>query len=283
MTSIQFDINEPDFNLVHKASEGVWTYLTQFTFMGRVPIGNRSTMFLIPHLQSLVIVNPAELSAELVDQIKAVEKETDAKVRYLLSPGDWHYLFIGAYLKHFDKAKAYVPPGRIPFKNLDFPYETYDTTLSNPLPELLPTLLIFTFRGMCAIEDPTRKTERHEYLFYHPATRALTSGDVLYYRQPLNAPTASDDALTKIGQVYGHVDFHQSRWKCIRNVAALKWSVEEALKRFTEVERFISPHGRVGNVKVGGVREDLVKITEWLEDTPEGWKDVGPQFVISTL
>ncbi|RUS13297.1 hypothetical protein BC937DRAFT_95543 [Endogone sp. FLAS-F59071] len=271
--SSEFDKNEPDYDVVHKASDGVWTYLTNFLFDGLYPVGNRSIIYLIPHLQSLVIVNPAELSPGLIDQIKALEVKTDAKVRYLLSPGDWHYLYIGAYLKYFKEATVYVPPGRIPSKEPDFAFQTYNTELSNPLPEFLPTLSVFTFRGMAAYQDPT--SDRWEYLYYHYPSRSLTSGDSIYYSQ-----LPAEEAGIKLGRVYGHVRFHHWGWKTIKSVKACKWTIDTLLEKFGDVERYIPPHGKLGNMKIEGVKEDLLWIRDWLDrERPEGWEDVGTEFV----
>lgn len=165
--------------------------------------------------------------------------------------------------------------GRIPSKEPDFPFQTYNTELSNPLPELLPTLSVFTFRGMPAAEDPTRISDRWEYLYYHYQSRSLASGDPIYYFQ-----LPAEEAGIKMGLVYGHVRFHFSGWKAIKSVKACKWSIDTVLEKFGDVETYISPHGKPGNMKTEGVKEDLLWIRDWFDrECPEGWEDV-VEFVV---
>src|ERR1043166_3336811 len=112
------DSNEPDFGVVHKVARGVYTLPTRFSFMGAHPINNRSIIVHVPGSGrgALAIINPAELLPEAEEGLRKLQDELEAPVRYLISPGDWHYLFIGPYLRVFPEARAYVPPGRIPSK-----------------------------------------------------------------------------------------------------------------------------------------------------------------------
>src|SRR5947209_7103967 len=101
-TTSDFDPHEKDFNRLHQVAPGVHTLPTRFDFMG-IPINNRSVVVQVPGPDgdALAIVNPAELLPDAERDLRQLEEATGARVRYLISPGDWHYLFIGDYVRAF--------------------------------------------------------------------------------------------------------------------------------------------------------------------------------------
>jgi hypothetical protein len=182
-----FHSAEAEFGRLHQLSDHLYSYLTHFMFNGTVPLHNRSVVVHLPAganiAAALVITNPAELNPSLTADLKALEQRSGAQVRYLISPSDWHFLFIGTYLSEFPSATAYIPPGRIPAKHPDYPFTLIDVSIDNPFPELSPHLELFNFRDMLDVEDATRTKPRHELAFYHPESQAFTAADIFQYQR----------------------------------------------------------------------------------------------------
>ncbi len=242
--SDDFNPREGDFGRVHRVAPGVYTLPTRFDFMGVHPINNRSVIVHVPGPQggALAIINPAELLPAAERDLRAVEDATGAHIKYLISPGDWHHLFIGDYLRAFPEARAYVPPGRIPSKAPSYEFSLLDVEADNPLPELAPALVAHSFKGLADFTDPAGKLPRFELVFYLPSIRALTSGDVLAY----SAPGSLTPALASMGRVEGRVQFHFFNERMVRDARAVERS--RARVRAWDFDRYISIHGPLGNM-----------------------------------
>jgi hypothetical protein len=261
-----FDRHEPDFGVLHRVSEHIHTYVTEFQFQGKFPIQNRSIVVHVPSAPdggALAIINPAELSPAILANLHELERSTGAPVRYLLSPGDWHYLFMGEYLGAFPEARAFVPPGRIPARQPGFAFTLYDVEADNPLPELAPHIVAVTCRGLLDIADPDATRPRHELVFLLPEIRAITSGDVFYY---VGADTLLPHQVA-IGQRNHAVDFHFAKWRMIRDAAAFRSSLEQILG--WDFDRYVSIHGGPGNMLERGAHADVERILAWVSAGPE--------------
>jgi hypothetical protein len=262
--SDDFDPHEASFGRLHRLAKGVHTLPTRFDFMGVHPINNRSVIVHVPGSGStgvgggaLAIVNPAELLPAAEEDLRRLEEETGARVRYLISPGDWHYLYIGDYLRAFPEARAFVPPGRIPSKAPGFAFSLLDVEADNPLPELAPSIVAHSFKGLADFTDPEGKLPRFELVFYLPAIRAITSGDVLYY----NAPGSLTPPMKAMGHVDGRLDFHSFKARMVRDPRA----VERSLARILEwdFDRYVSIHGPLGNMMEQGARAHVEDLRAW--------------------
>ena len=254
-----FNPNEPDFNTLHQVSDHLYCYLTKFLFNGEIPLSNRSIVVHLPypHGGEICIINPAELSTKVLTSLKNLEQSTGAKIKYLISPGDWHYLFIGSYLKEFPEATAYVPPGRIPRKNPQYPFTLIDISLENPFPQLRPYLEVLNFRGMRDFEDPTRTLPRYELAFYHPESRAFTAADIFMYTG-VGELSAS---LKAAGLRFGVLEFHFMKAKIILDSEAVAKSIGKLLA--WQPENYICQHGGLGNMIKGGVHNHLEELRQW--------------------
>jgi hypothetical protein len=258
-TSSEFDRQEADFGRVHRIALGVYSLPTRFDFMGVHPINNRSVIVHVPGpgAGSLAIINPAELLADAERDLRRLEEETGARVRYLISPGDWHYLFIGPYLRAFPEARAYVAPGRVPSKAPGYEFTLLDIEADNPLPELAPAITVHSFKGLADFTDPNGKLPRFEFVFHIPAINAITSGDVLYYA----APGSLSPAQLAAGQIAGRIAFHHFKGRMVRDRRA----VERSLARILEwdFERYVSIHGPLGNMLAEGAHAQVADVLAW--------------------
>jgi hypothetical protein len=261
-TSGEFDRGEREFGRVHRIAKGVYSLPTRFDFMGVHPINNRSVIVQVPGAKgeprgALAIVNPAELLPDAERDLRRIEEETGARVRYLISPGDWHYLFIGSYLRVFPEARAYVAPGRIPSKAPGFDFSLLDVDADNPLPELAPALVVHSFKGLADFTDPAGKLPRFELVFYIPALRAITSGDVLSYYQALTP------AQVSAGYVEDRVSFHFFKQRLVRDARAVEQSLDHVLA--WDFDRYISIHGPLGNMLDRGAHAHVEDVRAWVK------------------
>jgi len=263
-----FNRHEPDFDVLHRVSEGLFTFVTRFQF-GEIPLHNRSLIVHVPTASSdgrgsLVIINPAELSASIRAAIEELEQQSNAVVRYLISPGDWHHLFIEQHARAFPHARAHVPPGRIPAQSPAYEYATIDVLADNPFPELAPHLQISIFRGLVDFLDPARprKRPRYELVFHHPASRTITSGDVLYY--------SGADALTPEESARGlhlrTLGFHFLKWQLIGDPQAVARSLERILQ--WDFAHYISIHGGPGNMLEREAKAHIESLLTWAKAPP---------------
>lgn len=257
-----FNRHEPDFDVLHRVCEGLYTFTTRFLFQGAHPIHNRSLIVHVPAASTgergtLVVINPAELTPRVQRQLEQLEAELFASVRYLISPGDWHWLFIRQYVAAFPTATAYIPPGRIPSLLPDFEYRLIDVCAPNPFPELAPYVVALCFDGLLEFTVTDEQRPRHELVFYFPQARAITSGDVLYYHgvEQLTEPQSALGAKARV------VDFHFAKWHMVRDPALLQRSLERILD--WDFDRYIAIHGAPGNMLESGARGHVAQILAW--------------------
>jgi len=273
-----FNIKEPAFNVIHKVTENVWTFLIKFNFFGVLPLHNRTIIIRIPPRPAadaggeektenkpkgtLVLINPSNPDKSVIDQLKKLESDTDSEVLYLLSPCDWHYMFIGHYLPHFPKAKGYVPPGRIPLQKPKYEYTLIN--MDDPLPQLAPDLHVLSFKGMS--DKPSRKPchPRREFVFFHPASKIITSGDCMYY--------FAKRGITQVlaGEPKGVIGFHYKGWAVVSNADECLASVKKMLE--WDFDRYICVHGELGNMLESGAKAHVQKFVDYFSHPPKSYK-----------
>jgi len=261
-----FDAKEKEFNVLHKVSENVWTYLVKFSFLGLLPLHNRTIVYRLPPSDEskkgvLVLVNPSNpADPRVFEGLKKLEADTNSTVEYLCSPCDWHWMFMGHYLKDFPNARCYIPPGRIELQKPKFPYTLID--MSNPLPELAPHLRVLSVNGMS--DKPSRKPPqpRREFVFFHPASKSITSGDSFYY--------FASRTITNIlaGHAANSLSFHYKGWKVVSDRDQCCESVKKILE--WDFDRYICIHGALGNMLTSGAKEHMNKVFAWLDQRPRG-------------
>lgn len=257
-----FNRHEPDFDVLHQISEGLYTFTTRFLFQGTHPTHNRSVIVHVPapaagERGALVIINPAELQPRVRRQLEQLEVDLFAKVRYLISPGDWHWLFIHEYTSAFAEAIAYVPPGRIPEMHPEFAYRLIEVAARSPFPELAPHVHTLYFDGLLEFTVPEAARPRHEFVFYFPKARAITSGDVLYY----HGVDELSERQKSLGAKARVVDFHFAKSRMVRDSAAVQRSLQSMLT--WDFDRYISIHGAPGNMLERGARAHVEQVLEW--------------------
>lgn len=259
----RFNATEPDFERIHAVGPGLYTFVTRFSFEGKAPVQNRSV---IVHRSSpkgrgeLVIINPAELTPTLLEQLRQLESQLAADVKSLISPGDWHYLFIGDYVKAFPLAEAWVCPGRVPGKNPAFPFKLIDVA-GGTLKQWAPELLCRPVEGLKDFSSPDPKMPRHELFFFHPASEALIAGDVLWYVKGELEPHHKHLGIQK-----GVLSFHFAQWKMVLDAKAVRRSFDEALK--WDFKHFITIHGGPGNMLENEAKQQLGASLDWMNTGP---------------
>jgi len=176
---------ENSFINVEPIFPGFWTVLTHFLFDDMYETNNRMLIVRVDTLPSpfLAIINGPHLCPETIRQLKALEVSEKIPIKHIISPGDWHYLFLPEYLVAFPNATIHIPPGRIQRKD---PIHSKNYTLidmNEPLLFLLPTILTIPWQGLC--QGPSDGTyaldPRNELVFLLPFHSTLLAGDTLFY------------------------------------------------------------------------------------------------------
>eukprot|EP01098_Paradermamoeba_levis_P005788 TRINITY_DN241_c0_g1_i1.p1 TRINITY_DN241_c0_g1~~TRINITY_DN241_c0_g1_i1.p1 ORF type:complete len:264 (+),score=87.53 TRINITY_DN241_c0_g1_i1:59-850(+) len=96
--------------------QDLWGYSTPFTFFS-LPIQNHAVIYKVPASSRgpafLAAFNLPELNVTGARNIHKLEGLLGAKVRILMSGGDWHHFFIKDWLNEFPQANAYVVSQRV--------------------------------------------------------------------------------------------------------------------------------------------------------------------------
>jgi hypothetical protein len=256
----QFNPNESDFNCLHKIAEGLYSFVTHFYFDGKAPLQNRSIMVHRPSKSGkgeLLVINPAELSSSIQGELQALELSLNAKVVGLISPGDWHYMFIDDYLKHFPGSIAYVCPGRVPTKSPGFPFTLVDVDSLHSLKTWCPELEIIAVQGLRDFSSPLPDEPRHELVFFHPSSRTIIAGDLLWYARGELEPHQR-----AMGMQTNVLDFHFAKWKMVRDRQLLQNSLSEIMK--WDFVHFISVHGGPGNMLLNTAKDQMQAVVDWV-------------------
>ena len=246
---IEHTINERTGH-VTRITDGVWTVHTGFLFFG-LPISNRMTLVHIPadgdRPASLMMINAVRPNKALIEEVDRLQKEV-APLRYIVTPGDWHHLYLKAWKRHeaFADATIYVPKGRIQSKQPRLECELLDLTW-NPVkphktvfPELAPHLEVVPFYGL---RQPFDMHPRNELYFYHRPSGTLITGDTMVSYQAV-APRLPLSLFFKAPK--GSISWNPTGRRIIAN-----WERARASANFFltwEFDRLIPPHGEPGGI-----------------------------------
>ncbi|KAL6045642.1 hypothetical protein QOT17_022676 [Balamuthia mandrillaris] len=230
---------EPVFSRENQISPGVWTILSHFRFLNKVETNNRMILVRIEETSGrpagMAAINGIELCPDILRSIERVLKIEGLPLRWVISPGDWHYLYLTDYEHAFPSATIMIPPGRI--QQMDPLLTNYTLiNMSNPLTELLPSLHAISFQGLSQ-PPPNNTVHRNELVFYHPASRTLIAGDTLFYHScaaPSPAPPANTITFNPIGKAM------------ILDPVKARYSAKQILA--LPFQQFVDLHGPLGNV-----------------------------------
>lgn len=253
---------ETECDQIKELEAGVWTVNTNVKdappgFVG--PPHNRMAIFLLDAAagghatKSLALVNGVHLDAALLADLRALEQAQGAKVRYVVSTGDWHHVFLGDYVDAFPEANMYIPPGRIEnLPNLPDIYNNFTVLdIAAPLAELRPHLHIQNMDGLIQPQIPgvyDENSTRNELFFYHPSTKTLIAGDLfwLYSCEPTAQTKAQFPGAAKGTLQVWHFGGGSIWGSKPEEIAAAKVSAQDLLN--LDFTRYIALHGSLGNI-----------------------------------
>jgi len=91
--------------------EGLWTMTAGMRFLGLVPLLDHG---LLCRLSTgiLAVINPVELTDELLGAARALEASTGCALGVIVSPGDWHHFYVEPWAAAWPEAALYVASGR---------------------------------------------------------------------------------------------------------------------------------------------------------------------------
>jgi len=195
----------------------------------------------------LVLINGIELCPTTLQSLKDLENFEGIPIKHVISPGDWHYLFLPQYLKFFPNATIHIPPGRIQRKEpiISKQYKLID--MKDPLPFLRPTLLTIPFQGLQ--QGPADGfhwfDHRNEFLFYHKDSKSLFAGDTLFFEK------------CGVGNPSGEINFNPQGLYMVANVTEALGTAQLVLN--LDFNSFINIHGMLGSMIPFDGAKPLVK------------------------
>jgi len=231
---------EAAFNYYNKIGLNTATLLAHFNLANVFESNGRMLIVTVPRLNAIVLINAVRLCPFTWKQLRDLEMELGMKVRYIISPRDWHWLFLHEYIGVFPEANIYIAPGRIQEKDPDAAqYKLID--VNNPLPELYPEIQIIPFNGI--VQPPPNNTDhRNEFYFYISDSKTLFTGDTLWYWSCQPSPTEAQ----LFNATRGEITFHFLGMNMVFNKRAAFHSAESILA--LDFTTFVSAHGVLGNI-----------------------------------
>ncbi len=133
-------------------------------------VGTRMSIVVLDN-NDIALISPVTLDPTTIDQINNL-----GKVKYLISPNLFHYLYLTACQKIYPEAITITPPGLLAKK----PDIQSDLILIQDVIEFDQQLEYFLFSGF-AVPLPTGVKELNEIVFFHPASKTLIITDIAFY------------------------------------------------------------------------------------------------------
>eukprot|EP01098_Paradermamoeba_levis_P005789 TRINITY_DN241_c0_g2_i1.p1 TRINITY_DN241_c0_g2~~TRINITY_DN241_c0_g2_i1.p1 ORF type:complete len:289 (+),score=91.61 TRINITY_DN241_c0_g2_i1:77-868(+) len=170
----------------------LWGYSAPFIFYNR-PIQNHAAIYRVPASSNqpafLAVFNLPELNVTGARNIHKLEQELAAKVRIVMSGGDWHHFFIKDWLNEFPEATAFVVSARVlkqepilvtpPLASRVFVLDKYTPNI----PLLGSHISLLPFVG-CRQPDGSGDPDRTEVVPYFVDTKTIFATDHIQLRSP---------------------------------------------------------------------------------------------------
>lgn len=128
-------------------------------------INNRCLVFRLRESsgQQVLLVANAVDPAQALDEVRRLERETGARVRYVLSVGGGHHLHMDAWIDAFPEAKILLPPVRVPRTRhgqvLMQKPQVAAMSIDDPLPQFRGQLDVVVFHGLIGFPDHVTPAE----------------------------------------------------------------------------------------------------------------------------
>jgi hypothetical protein len=127
-------------------------------------VNNRCLVFrLMDGGTPVLLVANAVDATQAIEEVRRLERETGARVRYVLSVGGGHHLHMDAWIDAFPEAKFLLPPVRVPRtrhgKLLVQKPQVAVMDLDNPLPQFRGQLDAMVFHGLVGFPDHVTPAE----------------------------------------------------------------------------------------------------------------------------
>lgn len=143
-----------------EVADGFWIIASHHRpgFMKMSPdINNRCCVFRLREEGQDVLLVANGIDPKLVPEVRRLERETGAKVKYILSVGGGHHLHLPAWRDEFVEATVLVGPVRVPNtpsarKLMDGP-RVQVMDLDDPLPQFAGQLDAVLFHGLFGVRD----------------------------------------------------------------------------------------------------------------------------------
>lgn len=244
---------ELNYTTLNPIFPGVWTVLSHFYFEDLFETNNRMIVVAVQHDAApyAVLINGVQLCPLTLASLKQLDKVLP--IKHIISPGDWHYLFLPQYLTAFPNATIHIPPGRI--QREDPVHSKFYTLIDmlNPLPFLKPTIVAIPFQGLQ--QGPADGwhwfDHRNEFLFYVRKAKLLVAGDTLFFE------------MCNVNSTNGQITFNPQGMHMIANVTQALGTA--SLISTLDFNNFINIHGMPGSLSFNNPKSLISSALQFLQ------------------
>jgi len=142
---------------------------------------------------SLVVINPVELTEKLIQELQVLQQETKCTIDVVFSAGDWHHKHLISWSNQFPDAKIYVASDRVLKKQPLLKNPIVVDRLLPVIPELKQDFDIVPFLGCkqppYILGHDSKGSDRVEHVVFHKSTQTLFITDHVFAPSDAAAPS----------------------------------------------------------------------------------------------
>ena len=225
----------------------LWIAQQPQRFLG-LEVGTRMTVIKLED-DSLVLISPIEINSELQQQLDKL-----GKVKYLVAPNLFHYLYLASAQQLYPDAAIFAPPGL----NIKQPSLKIDRVFTQDAIEFAIELEYTLLTGF-QVFVPPKISLVNEIVFYHPHSKTLIITDSAF-NFDRTFPTITQLAARIIGS-YGVLKPSWLEKIAVKDTMQLKEAADKVLQ--WDFERVIMAHGQI--IETNAKRQ-LTDAYRWLLD-----------------
>ena len=231
--------------MLRQIDNHIWVAEQPQKYLG-LEVGTRMTVVRLSN-NSLILISLVEIDNELQQQLNAI-----GKVKYLIAPNLFHYLYLQQAQQLYPEAETIAPPG-LSAKQPDL---TIDRTFTKHKIEFRSELEHTLLAGF-QILVPPKIAAVNEIVFYHPATKTLIITDSAF-----NFDRTFPVITQLAARALGSYEVLKPSWLekiAVRDKHQLQASITRVLQ--WDFQRVILAHGRIVDSQA---KERLTQAYQWL-------------------
>ena len=233
--------------MLKQIDENLWVVEQPQSYLG-LEVGTRMTVIRLSN-NNLILISLVVIDAELQQQLDAL-----GKVKYLIAPNLFHYLYLEQAQQLYPDAITIAPPGLADKQSSLTINKTFTQDKIEFDGELEHTLL----SGFQVFIPPKARVV-NEIAFYHPATKTLIITDSAF-NFDRNFPLVTQLAARVLGS-YGVLKPSWLEKTAVKDKQQLQIAIERVLQ--WDFKRVIMAHGQIVDSQA---KEKLKRGYQWLSE-----------------